>query len=158
MTSAEQVFSKAWDVDWDEGETPIALTSVGSIGKAVVAVLEGRHGETKTEVRVKDVTMTQKRLLELAKKVTGEEGWVVDRWDTAKGVAAAEENLRNGIPDRTLAFLKRAVAVGGYGSVWTEEGPEKDDSEVVGLRDLSEEEVIVMIRGTVAKNQGQEDG
>ncbi|KAK4442396.1 hypothetical protein QBC34DRAFT_444210 [Podospora aff. communis PSN243] len=130
---------------WDEGNTPVSLTTVASIGKAVVGVLQGKVA--KTEVRVKDINMSQRRLYELAEKVTSGE-WTVTRWDTAEGVAAAEENIRRGVPDKTLAFLKRAVSLGGYGSVW---GHEEDDSEALGLREWTEKEVVALIERMVEK-------
>ncbi len=55
---------------WDGGEHPISLTSTASIAKAVVAILEGRAAG-KTEVRIKDINLSQKRLLELCAKVVG---------------------------------------------------------------------------------------
>jgi len=143
---------------WDGGETPISLTTVGTIGRAIVAVLEGkvsgkasgdgdRDREEEVVVRVKDVNLSQKKLLEIAMRVVGGDGWEVREWDTAKGVEAARENIRSGRPDLTMAFVKRAVAAGVYGSVW-EDG--EDDSARLGLGEgMGEEEVEGVVRGVV---------
>ncbi|KAK0707800.1 hypothetical protein B0H67DRAFT_636535 [Lasiosphaeris hirsuta] len=126
---------------WDGGNTPISFTTVRSIGKSVVGVLGGKAAG-KTEVRVKDINLTQRRVYELATKVVGEEGWHVTEFDTIQGVAAAKENIKNGKPDFTMAFLKRAVAVGGYGSLWD---TEEDDSQSLGLREWTEQDVTDLI-------------
>lgn len=123
---------------WDGGNSLVSLTTVASIGKAVVGVLEGKVD--KTEVRIKDINLTQSQVYELASKAVGGE-WTVTEWNTADGVASAEENIRQGRPDRTLAFLKRAVSLGGYGSVWA---PGEDDSEALGLKEWTEEDVLGM--------------
>lgn len=132
---------------WDGGETAVSLTTVGEIAKAVVGVLEGRHGE-KVELRVKNVNISQRRLYELATGVVGKEGWTVTELDTAAAVEAARENIARGVPDRSYAFLKRAVADGTYGSVWK---PEEDDSEMMGSKAFTEDDVVEVMRKMVGQ-------
>lgn len=133
---------------WDGGNTPISLTNVAEIAKAVVAVLKGKGGG-KVDLRVKNINISQRRLYELATEVVGKDGWTVAESDTTTAVAEAEENIRNGRPDRSYAFLKRAVADGRYGSVWN---PEQDDSKRLGLEVFTEEDVLEVIKKLVAKN------
>ncbi|KAK0644147.1 hypothetical protein B0T16DRAFT_447889 [Cercophora newfieldiana] len=59
---------------WDDGNSPISLTTVASIGKAVVGVLQGKVDGT--EVRIKDINLTHRRLYELAAQAVGGE-WTV---------------------------------------------------------------------------------
>jgi hypothetical protein len=132
---------------WDGGNTPISLTTVGEIAKAVVGVLEGRNGG-KVELRVKNINISQWRLYELAASVVGKEGWTVTELDTAAAVEKARENLAKGVPDRSYAFLKRAVADGTYGSVWK---AEEDDSEVMGLKSFTEDDVLEIIKEMVGQ-------
>ncbi|KAK3395156.1 hypothetical protein B0H63DRAFT_556234 [Podospora didyma] len=132
---------------WDGGNTPISLTTVASIGRAVVGVLQGEVGTDgkKTEVRVKDINLTQRRLYELAVEALGEgeDGWTVTEYDTVQAYDTAKENAKKGIPDREYAFLKRAVAAGVYGSVW---GEDEDDGEALGSREWTEREVVELIK------------
>ncbi|KAK1753910.1 hypothetical protein QBC47DRAFT_346525 [Echria macrotheca] len=127
---------------WDGGNTPISLTTVGEIAKTVVGVLEGKNGG-KTELRVKNINISQRRLYELATDVVGKEGWTVTELDTVAAVEKARENIANGVPDRSYAFLKRAVVDGTYGSVWK---AEEDDSELMGLKTFTEDDVLEIIR------------
>ncbi|KAK3331839.1 hypothetical protein B0T19DRAFT_472846 [Cercophora scortea] len=126
---------------WDDGEAVLALTTVGSIGKAVVSVLEGKAGG-KTEVRVKDIQLSQRRLFELAQEAVGSEGWTVTKLDTAAAHALAKENVKNGLRDVSYAFLKRAIS-GGYGSLW---GAEEDDSETLGLKEWTKKDVVELVK------------
>ncbi|KAL2168333.1 hypothetical protein VTG60DRAFT_7377 [Thermothelomyces hinnuleus] len=137
---------------WDGGERPISLTTLESIGKAVVGVLEGKAGEGKTEVRIKDINLSQRRLYELAAEVVGRDGWEVTTLDTAKAKAVASEKLARGTAtlDDIYAFVYRAATAEEYGQPWK---PEEDDSERLGLRPWTEEDVKDLIRKIVGEEQ-----
>ncbi|KAK0733177.1 hypothetical protein B0T26DRAFT_866501 [Lasiosphaeria miniovina] len=131
---------------WDGGDTPISFTTVASIAAAVVAVLEGKAGD-KVELRVKDITLTQRRLLELSVQAVGLEGWVVTTYDTVQAHAKAKENAKVGIPDVGYAFLKRAFADGAYGTRWT---ADEDDSAALGLKEWTEDDVVALLQRLAA--------
>lgn len=129
---------------WDDGERPISMTTMASIGKAVVGVLEGKV-QGKREVRVKDINISQKRLYELATEVVGKDGWEVKTINTAQAKAIASERLAKGTAglDDIYAFVYRASTAEEYGQPWK---PDEDDSESVGLRSWSEDDVKNLIR------------
>jgi hypothetical protein len=132
---------------WDGGERPISMTTMASIGKAVLGVLEGKAGD-KREVRVKDINISQRRLYELAAEVVGKDGWEVKTVDTARAKAVASEKLSQGTAtlDDIYAFVYRASTAPEYGQLWK---PEEDDSESVGLRAWTEDDVRNLIRDVV---------
>ncbi|KAH8904968.1 NAD(P)-binding protein [Coniochaeta sp. PMI_546] len=129
---------------WDKGERPISMTTMASIGKAVAGVLEGKV-EGKREVRVKDINISQKRLYELAVEIVGKDGWDVRTIDTAQAKATASEKLAKGTADLDdiYAFVYRASTAEEYGQPWK---PDEDDSERIGLRPWTEDDVRELIR------------
>jgi hypothetical protein len=129
---------------WDDGEHPISMTTMASIGKAVLGVLEGKV-RGKREVRVKDINISQKRLYELAVEVVGKDGWEVKTIDTAQAKAVASEKLAKGTADldEIYAFVYRASTAAEYGQPWK---PDEDDSESLGLRPWTEDDVRKLIR------------
>ena len=150
----------------DGGGTGVNLTSFESIGRVVVAVLEGKYAggvdrdfKGKREIRVKDVMISQRRLFELAREVTGAldgdggrgmgKEWTVTTVDTKKAFEEAEENKRRGRPVDEFAYLKYAGSMGVFGSVWSEE---VDDSGAFGLKRWSEEDVKGLMRGLLGVN------
>lgn len=136
---------------WDGGEQLISFTTMASIGKAVVGVLEGKVGG-KREVRVKDINISQKRLYALAAEVVGKDGWEVKTVDTAKVKAEATEKLNQGTAglDDIYAIVYHAVTAEEYGQPWK---PEEDDSESVGLRPWTEDDVKELIRNVAGSKQ-----
>ncbi|KAB5513386.1 hypothetical protein GE09DRAFT_1267229 [Coniochaeta sp. 2T2.1] len=132
---------------WDGGEQKVSLTSRGSIATAIVGVLQGKV-EGKTEVRVRDVNMSQRRLREICEEVVGGDGWVVTELDTGERVRLAREKFDFGIQgaDDAYSFVKRGAAL-GVGSLWAEG---EDDSAALGLKEWSEVEVREFVRGYVA--------
>jgi hypothetical protein len=129
---------------WDGGERPISMTTMASIGKAVVGVLEGKV-KGKREVRVKDINISQKRLYELAVEIVGKHGWEVKTVDTARAKAVASEKLEQGTAqlEDIYAFVYRAASAEEYGQPWK---PDEDDSESVGLKPWTEDDVKELIR------------
>lgn len=139
---------------WDGGERPISFTTLESISQAVVAVLSGHAGEEGrgTEVRVKDINLSQRRLYELATEVVGPDGWEVKTLDTAKAKEVASEKLARGTAtlDDIYAFVYRAATAEEYGQPWK---PEEDDSERMGLQPWTEEDVKDLIRRIIDEKQ-----
>ncbi|KAL2018362.1 hypothetical protein VTK56DRAFT_897 [Thermocarpiscus australiensis] len=134
---------------WDDGERPVSMTTMASIGKAVVGVLEGKV-KGKREVRVKDINISQKRLYELAAEVVGKDGWEIKTIDTAQAKAVASEKLAKGTAglDDIYAFVYRASTAPEYGQPWK---PDEDDSESVGLKPWTEDDVRELIRKIAGK-------
>jgi hypothetical protein len=129
---------------WDGGQRPISMTTMASIGKAVVGVLEGKV-PGKREVRVKDINISQKRLYELAVEIVGKDGWEVKTVDTARAMEVASKKLKEGTAslEDIYSFVYRASSAEEYGQPWA---PEEDDSESVGLPVWTENDVKDLIR------------
>lgn len=129
---------------WDGGEHPISLTSTASIAKAVVAILEGKAAG-KTEVRIKDIDLSQRRLRELSAEVVGRDGWELTHLDTEDRTNTARQRFRDGTKtvDDHYSFVKRGAGAPGYGIPWT---PEEDDSAALGLKKWTESDVVDFIR------------
>ncbi|KAK3316791.1 hypothetical protein B0H66DRAFT_305784 [Apodospora peruviana] len=140
------VYNKTVEL-WDGGDTVLSLTTRASIAKAVVGVLSDQS-KTEEVYRIKDINLSQRRLFELAKRAVGEEEWAVACLDTETAYERFKESLKAGRPDGSYAFLKRAISIGGHGSLWS---AEEDDSQVFGLREWTEEDVVELIRGAVAR-------
>jgi len=129
---------------WDGGERPISMTTMASIGKAVVGVLEGK-AKGKREIRVKDINISQKHLYDLAVEIVGKHGWEVKTVDTAKAKVVASEKLKQGTAslEDIYAFVYRAASAEEYGQPWK---PDEDDSESVGLKPWTDDDVKELIR------------
>jgi uncharacterized protein YbjT (DUF2867 family) len=136
---------------WEGGEHPISLTSTGSVGEAVVAVLEGKAAG-KTEVRIKNINLSQRRIKELSEEVVGEDGWEVTHLDTEESTKIASQRLREGTaePADHYSFVKRGAAVWGYAGPWTSE---EDDSAALGLEEWTEGDVVQLIREIVGSKE-----
>ena len=128
---------------FDGGERLFSTTSLVSVGKAVVGVLE-RPGETRNRaVYVHDTALSLKRLLEMGKKIVGEEGW-------KENVVAVSEMLKDAWaevakeepdPDRfVLSFLRAGIWGEGFGCYF-----EKTDNDLLGLREMSVDEVFGLV-------------
>jgi nucleoside-diphosphate-sugar epimerase len=129
---------------WDDGEHPISLTMTESIAQAVVAVLEGKAAG-KTEVRVKNINLSQRRLRELCEEVVGSDGWEITHYDTEERTKVARQKFQAGTADVAdhYSFVRRGAGAPGYGSPWK---PEEDDSAALGLKEWSEDDVVDFIR------------
>jgi len=96
---------------------------------------------------VQDLAISQNRLVEIAKKVTGAEGWELQVIDTAQGEKESYEKLGKGQVDMSvwIGFLARAIWAEGYGGDFSG----RLDNELFGIGEMSEGELEDVIRGVV---------
>ncbi|KAI1458848.1 putative oxidoreductase CipA-like protein [Annulohypoxylon moriforme] len=127
---------------WDGGERPYSTTTVADAARAVSGVLKHPEETKNRVVFVRSATLTQKGLLERAKRVVGEDGWTVETPSVAASLEAAYAKLKEtGEPDR-LAFITSAIWGEGYGNNF-----QKVDNELLGVKELSDAELQSFIEG-----------
>ncbi|OAL27572.1 hypothetical protein AYO22_03476 [Fonsecaea multimorphosa] len=135
---------------YDGGDRPVSATRLSTVGKAVVGVLNHYDETANRAIYVQDIAISQKRLLEIAQKLTPEETWTVETADTAQMEAEAREQLSKGSSDPRIwyAFVKRAGFGDGYGSHFQEL-----DNDLLGIPEMTEGE----IESLMASLMGQDD-
>ncbi|KAF4612599.1 hypothetical protein G7Y89_g15580 [Cudoniella acicularis] len=136
---------------FDGGEKTVSFTTLATIGKAVVGVLEHPLETANRAVYVQDTATTQKKLLELAQRLTAGETWKVDGVDTAMFKARSDAAIKNGAsPNEFLVrigYIVRACYSGECGALF-----EHLDNGLLGIEEMSEEEIEVMMAGILAEN------
>ena len=129
----------------DGGDRPFTVSPLPFVAKGVVAVL-GRPEETANKgVRLHGASMTQKRLLDLAQRFAGKDGWQITEVESANLEKQSYENLKkdpSNAPSWIFGFLKRAI----YGEHYGNDFSKNNDDEMLGLKPLSEEEIDELVR------------
>lgn len=124
---------------YDGGERPFSITSLPTIGKAVVGVLTHPEETKNRAVYIHDTAKTSKELAAIAKQATGPEGWKEVYVSTDECLATAWEELKKEKPNPMVFFpnfIKACVWGEGYGSYF-----EKADNELLGLKVMSDAEL-----------------
>lgn len=123
---------------YDGGNRPVSATRLSTVGKAVTSVLTNYDKTANRAIYVHDVAISQRRLLEIAQKITSEESWSVETADTAQMEADAREQLSRGSSDPAIwyAFVKRAGFGDGYGSHF-----QKLDNSMLAIPEMTEGEI-----------------
>ncbi|KAM0722780.1 hypothetical protein Q7P37_002222 [Cladosporium fusiforme] len=107
---------------YDGGETPFSTTPLHAVAKAVVGVLRHPADTANRAVRVHGTVLTQKRLLEIAQRVLGAEGWSVAESDTAEETKRAWEVFGRDPSDVmgwALGFLRAVLFFGeAFAGFW----------------------------------------
>ncbi|KAL4789231.1 hypothetical protein BDV19DRAFT_395240 [Aspergillus venezuelensis] len=133
---------------YDGGDRRFSTTTLSTVARAVVAVLDAENLEQTRNrvVYVHDVITTQRHLLEVARKVARGRKWDPVPVSTEGLERVARENYARG--ERDLASLMGlfVMAVFGerYGGAF-----ERVDNEMLGLGGLDEEGLEGVVRGVV---------
>jgi hypothetical protein len=124
---------------YDGGDGAFSTTRLGTIGKAVVGVLQHPAETRNAYVYVHEAVMTQKQLARFA----GKDPWEAEDVSTAvlESEAYAELGKKKEEGERDfgkamLGFIKRAVWGEGYGGVFA-----KVDNALLGIEMMSEQEL-----------------
>ncbi len=139
---------------YDGGNVKFSTTSMPTVGKAVVAVLD-RYCETANRnIFIHDVVITQNELLEMAREVTaagdgGGKDWDVVHVDTAQAEADAYETLKRNPRDPQVfyGFAARGAFGDGYGG-WFQE----TDNELLGIDEMDRSQVKEIVRTCVGRS------
>ena len=130
---------------FDGGNNVFSATTLASIGQAVVGVLSHPEETKNRYVYVKDIDISQNRLLEIAKKVDPAKKWEEPiHANTADMVKSSDESLAKGqvSPPVMMAYLFRALfGPPEYGGRFA-----KDDNELLGVRGKTEADVEAIFK------------
>lgn len=131
---------------YDGGDRPFSTTTLPTIGKAVVSVLKHPEETANRTVYVQDTATTLKKLAAMGKKATGgEEGWqenVVKVDDLLEG-AWAELKKENPVPEKFVyPFIMASIWGEGFGCHF-----EKLDNDLLGIKQMSDDEVQELVNG-----------
>ncbi|KAL7619790.1 hypothetical protein AAE478_010333 [Parahypoxylon ruwenzoriense] len=133
----------------DGGNNKTSVTTLASIGKAVVGVLKNLEQTKNRGVYVQDSAISQKELEERLKKATGITDWKETVSSIEEGVKKAWEEAKKEKPDLGVLFLStlRAAIWGeGYGGHF-----QKLDNDLFGIKQLTDAEVQAVIEKSVPK-------
>ncbi|KAI7163753.1 hypothetical protein KC343_g16241 [Hortaea werneckii] len=130
---------------YDGGNQPFTTTTLAQVAQGTVGVLQHLEQTANRSVRLHGTGLTQKRLLEIAKRVVGGEGWEVTESDCEtirKGSYANFEKEPANWLGWGLGFLKVAIYGEGFGGDFRE----KNDNALLGVTELDEKAVEELIR------------
>lgn len=128
---------------YDGGERVFSTTTLPTIGRAVAGVLRKPQETENRAVYVHDTATTQRALYEMGKKATPGEKWTeeVVRIDDELAGAWAELSKEQPDPNKFVyQFIHAAIWGEGYGAHF-----EKTDNELLGIQELTEEEVQAVV-------------
>ncbi|EEP76189.1 predicted protein [Uncinocarpus reesii 1704] len=135
---------------YDGGNRMFSTTTLATIGKAVVGILRHPEETKNRAVYVQDTATTLRQLLEKGKKAAGPDGWTENIVSLDEVVAAGWEELKKEVPNPAsfaLNFVKASIWGEGYGCHF-----EKLDNELLGIKEMSEEEVQGVVNRYVSSN------
>ncbi|KAK5949293.1 hypothetical protein OHC33_009646 [Knufia fluminis] len=128
---------------YDGDDVPISMTTLATVGKAVVGIIKNLDATKNRGVCFHDGVFTQKQLIELFKKIDGKE-WTTEQASTVDIEKSAYEALKKGenISKTMVDFLYR----GAFSRDHTPDFTGKVENELLGLKEMSEEEVIEVLK------------
>lgn len=131
---------------FDGGDTKFSSTRIRTVSKAVVAVLS-KYEETKNRaVCIQDFSTTPRQLLELVQGLDPDHIWTAVPVDTGKLVKDAKAELQSVkfSPKAFAAYATRATFAPHFA-----ESYRADDNELLGISEMTEEEVREMLKARV---------
>lgn len=121
---------------WKGGNVPMSTTSLTATGKAVAGALKIPEATKNRNIFVHEFVVTQKQLLNLAKKHTpSETDWKLTNIDDVEAEFQRREQLANEKPDlpNILSLLRAQMISGKFKGYY-----DRVDNGLVGLKLLSE--------------------
>ncbi|KAH7037090.1 uncharacterized protein B0I36DRAFT_371789 [Microdochium trichocladiopsis] len=139
---------------WGSGDLPFAATTLSSVGDAVVGVLKNPEQTANRAVYIRNVVLTQNKLIALVNElnIPGKEAWKTEKPDSAEIadiVGKAEAELRAGAapgPGNMVPFLFKALFSPDHN-----QGKWGEDNELLGVKEIGDEEIKAIIKGVLAK-------
>lgn len=130
---------------YDGGKSVFSATTLDSVGQAVVGVLSHPEETKNRFVYVKDIDISQNRLLEIAKKVDPAKQWEEPiQINTTDLETSSNESLARGqiSPQVMMAYIFRIVfGPPEYGGHF-----KKVDNDLLGVKGKTEADVEAMLR------------
>ncbi|KAL5315881.1 hypothetical protein ACEPPN_016755 [Leptodophora sp. 'Broadleaf-Isolate-01'] len=131
------------------GEFEFSSTTLASVGQAVVGVLDHPEETKNRSVYVQDIAISQKKLLELARKVAPEKKWTPVTVSLDEQEKWANGKLAEGDYSAPVmyTYLNVVIFQDGYGSRM-----KKTDNELLGIKGKTEADVEAIFKELIAKN------
>jgi uncharacterized protein YbjT (DUF2867 family) len=133
---------------YDGGDVQFSATRLSTIGRAIVAVARNLEVTRNQDLYVHDATLTQNKLIELAKTIDGKQ-WSTTTVSTADVEQNAYRLLESGtqadVLNASLGFIARACWGSGYGGDFTA----KLNNDVLGIPLMNHEEIENMVKEIV---------
>ena len=132
---------------YDGGDRPFSTTTLATIGKAVVGVLQHLDETRNRVVFVHDLVTTQREILAIAEKLAPGRTWTPVDVSTADMEAVAQGKYANGMADlgASMGFFIRAVFGEGYGGKF-----EEVDNQLLGIPLKTEAELEELVGAALA--------
>ena len=132
---------------FDGGEMYFSSTTLASVGQAVVGILSHEEETRNKSVFIQDIAISQKKLLEIAKKAAPERKWETVNVSLADVEKDSNEKLARGevTMEVMYSYLFLAICGEGYGALM-----EKTDNELLGVKGKTEADVEAIWRKALA--------
>ena len=134
---------------YDGGDVEVTATPTDFAGRGTVAILQNLEKTANRAVRLQGAVITQNQLLETGKKLLGADGWGVSHADTAALEKQAYANLEKD-PGNVMAWLFPMVIRANFGEGYSRNFNGDNDNEILGLKQLSAEEVGGYVKRAIA--------
>ncbi|KAK6441355.1 hypothetical protein LTR95_002407 [Oleoguttula sp. CCFEE 5521] len=134
---------------YDGGEVEYSATSLRSVAKGVVGVLNHPEETKDRFVKIDSIVLTQRKLFEIAKKAIGPDGWTVSEPNTSEVEAQGYEVLKNdpgNVMGWVVPLLMKAIFSAERKSKLTD-----TDNDLLGVPKNTEEEIATWIKEAAAK-------
>jgi hypothetical protein len=133
---------------YDGGVHPVSASSVFTIGKAIAAALKKPEDTKNRVLRVHDIVLTQRKVLELLKKYSPGKSWTETTVDASSELETSLQRLRNEGPSPAVisGVFKAAFFSGKYNAAY-----DNTDNELLGLGVKTEEDVEEMAAGLLKR-------
>ena len=134
---------------YDGGDVKFSTTSMPTVARALIGVLDHYHETANRMVYIHDVVVTQNKLLDMAKEVTAGDGgkeWTTSYVDTSRAEAEAYAALKQSRKDLKVfyGFAVRGGFGEGYGGHFL-----KTDNELLGIKEMEMDQVKEFVRRCV---------
>lgn len=129
---------------WDDGDVPFSTTRLSTVGKAVAGVIQHLDATKNRNVYIHDTVLTRKKIVELYKGIDGQE-WTTEVKSTDDALKDAYAEMKKPEPNigaAMVGFLQKAA----FGRETKPDFSAKLDNELLGLKELSEQEVIELLK------------
>ena len=128
---------------YDGGDVPISFTTLATIGKAVVGIINNLEATKNRAVYYHDTALSFNQLIELFKKIDGKE-WITTQASTVEIEKGAYEALSKGenIGGAMVSFLFRSACSKDHKPDYTG----RVDNELLGIKEKSNDEIIEVLK------------
>ena len=129
---------------FDGGDRLYSTTTVSTIGKAVVGVLQKPEETKNRAVYVQDAALTLKQLAAIGKKAVGSEDWKEETPSINELLDQSYAELKQPKPNPekfVFNFIFASIWGEGFGGHWA-----KNDNELLGIKEKTEAELVEIVK------------